>query len=104
MSDVSSIGNAALRLLAEATARSTLLALLVGLALAACRVRSVTARHAAWAAVLCAMLGLPALTGVLPGLALPILSAVADRAVIEQPRDVTSTVPPDPGQPDRGAG
>ncbi len=91
MSDVSTVGIAALGLLAEASGRSVLLALVVGLVLVVLRVRSVTARHAAWSAVLGAMLALPVLAGLLPRLGIGVLPAEpgvprADRAVVVAPR------------------
>jgi hypothetical protein len=77
VSDGSSIVWGALRILADSSARSVLLALLVALALRVGRVHTVTARHAAWAGVLCGMLVLPLLTAVLPDVAIPLMPARA---------------------------
>ena len=50
-----------LRVLLEASVRVSLVAGAVGLVLLVARVRSSSVRHAAWAAVLCAMLLMPVL-------------------------------------------
>jgi beta-lactamase regulating signal transducer with metallopeptidase domain len=90
------IGASALRILADASARSVVLALLVGLTLGACRVRSVMARHAAWAVVLCGMLGIPVLTAALPGIAIPLVPSVGSR--------LTAVVPNAEGGANRNIG
>ncbi len=79
MRDGSTIAWESLLVLADSSARAVLLAVLVGLALRVGRVRHVTSRHAAWAAVLSAMLALPFLTSILPGVAIPVLPAIAMR-------------------------
>lgn len=93
MSDVSTFGIAALGLLAEASGRSILLALAVGLVLVVFHVRSVTARHAAWSAVLGAMLALPVLAGLLPRLGMGVLPADPGGTRAERAVDVAPHVP-----------
>ncbi len=86
MNDGSTIAWESLRILADSSVRAVLLAALVGLALVVGRVRNVTSRHAAWAAVLCAMLGLPFLTAILPGVAIPVMPVVAMRPELSRMR------------------
>ena len=66
-------GSLMLSHLTDASVRSLCLALVAVLALLAARVRSVSARHAVWTAVLGAMLLLPFLTPLLPPIPVPIL-------------------------------
>ena len=64
--------NAALLLVIEASLRAAALAACVGVILTAARVRSGAVRHAAWAAVLCAMLLMPVLPRFTPALGLAV--------------------------------
>jgi beta-lactamase regulating signal transducer with metallopeptidase domain len=57
--------------------RITAAALAVGLILAALRVRSGAARHAAWTAVMLVMLTMPLLTAIVPRIEVPVFSRVA---------------------------
>jgi beta-lactamase regulating signal transducer with metallopeptidase domain len=66
------MSGAVLALLAEASVRATLAAAIVAVALAALRVRSSSARHAAWSAVMAAMIAMPLLSRVMPPLAVPL--------------------------------
>jgi len=52
--------NPLLRILLESSLRISAAAVLVGLALSLARIRASSVRHAAWTAVLCAMLLMPA--------------------------------------------
>lgn len=92
MSDVSTIGIAVLGLLVEASVGSILLALAVGLVLIVFRVRSATARHAAWSAVLGAMLALPFLTAFSPHLRIDVLPAESGVARGDRPAIVAPHV------------
>jgi GWxTD domain-containing protein len=67
------LGSLMLSHLMDASVRSVCLALVAILVLLAARVRSVSARHAVWTAVLGAMLLLPFLTPLLPPIPVPIL-------------------------------
>ncbi len=67
------LGSLMLSHLTDASVRSLCLALVALLVLLAARVRSVSARHAVWTAVLGAMLLLPFLTPLLPPIPVPIL-------------------------------
>jgi GWxTD domain-containing protein len=67
------LGSLMLSHLTDASVRSLCLALVAVVALLAARVRSVSARHAVWTAVLGAMLLLPFLTPLLPPIPVPIL-------------------------------
>lgn len=72
-----------LRLLGDSSLRAALVAALVALVLAALRVRSAGARHAAWRAVLCAMLLMPILPYGVPHLPFPLLRSF--RSVVKIP-------------------
>ena len=78
-------------LLVDVSVKSVLLALLAGLGLTLFRVRNSNVRHRIWMAVLLAMLVLPILIHVVPGMALPIDKFVAwfefpaDEIAIETP-------------------
>ena len=61
-----------LLLLAEASLRATAAALLVGAALSSLRATSGAVRHAAWIAVLLAMIAMPGISRVAPAIDLPI--------------------------------
>jgi GWxTD domain-containing protein len=67
------LGSLMLSHLTDASVRSLCLALVAVLALLVARVRSVSARHAVWTAVLGAMLLLPFVTPLLPPIPVPIL-------------------------------
>jgi beta-lactamase regulating signal transducer with metallopeptidase domain/protocatechuate 3,4-dioxygenase beta subunit len=73
MIDVSSLSVTCLNSLLDASVKALALALLAGLWLGVGRVRSPALRHAAWATVLCGMLGVPVLSLALPGVVLPLL-------------------------------
>src|SRR5438093_7363782 len=64
----------------DASVRAVLLAGVVGLILGALRIRSSGVRYAAWRAVLCAMLLMPALPYFIPSIAIPLrISPTAPR-------------------------
>lgn len=66
-----------LALVLDHSLRILVAAAAVGLVLAVFRVRSGAARHAAWSAVLLAMLTLPVLTAIVPGVEVPVPSTLA---------------------------
>ena len=61
-----------LRILADASVRMSIVALLVGATLAALRVRASGMRHAAWTVVLLAMILMPVLTYAVPAISIPL--------------------------------
>jgi beta-lactamase regulating signal transducer with metallopeptidase domain len=61
-----------LSVLLETSLRVAVLAVLVGAVLLVIRVRATTVRHAAWTAVLCAMLAMPVLPALVPSVSVPI--------------------------------
>src|SRR5260370_26815849 len=61
-----------LQILLQSSIRATLVALIVGVLLAAAKIRSSSLRHTAWLAVLCAMLMMPFLPYVIPALPAPV--------------------------------
>src|SRR5215469_11116654 len=75
MIDSTAIGWELVRILADASAKAVVLAVVVGLTLWAGRVRNVAVRHAAWAVVLCGMIVLPLLGPVVPGIVVPLFPA-----------------------------
>jgi GWxTD domain-containing protein len=86
------LGSLVLSHLTDASVRSLGLALVAVLALLVARVRSVSARHAVWTAVLAAMLLLPFLTPLLPPIPVPVLRSAP----------VVMTPPPVPQPPVSG--
>ncbi len=87
-----------LRLLADASLRISVVALLVAAILSAVRVRSSAVRHAAWTAVLCTMLLMPALPYVVPPIGIPVtLPYVSDPVVVDHPPAVTDSASPSNG-------
>ena len=76
------LGALALSHLADAAIRALAVAMLALAALTLARVRSVSARHAVWTAVLLSMLSLPLLTPALPPIPVPILRASAPVAPV----------------------
>jgi beta-lactamase regulating signal transducer with metallopeptidase domain/tetratricopeptide (TPR) repeat protein len=75
-----------LDLLADASVRTLALALLVAAILSGFRVRSSVMRHAAWTAVLCAMLLMPALTYVVPAFPVPVSLRYASVHAVDRVR------------------
>ena len=91
--------------LADISIRATVAAVLVGGALAACRVRAGTVRHASWTAVLVAMLFMPALVRTVPAIAVPMWPAVpAQPLSIDGGRREASTEPAHRGSTDSAPG
>ncbi len=72
--------------LLEASARATAVVALIGLTLAAFRVKTPAVRHAAWTGALVVMLALPVASGVLPTVPLPLW-------VPQVPLEVAATMP-----------
>jgi beta-lactamase regulating signal transducer with metallopeptidase domain len=73
-----------LRALAEASVRASVVALLVALLLAALRVRAGAVRHAAWTAVVAAMLAMPLLPSLVP--AITIITIRSPPSAIRDPQ------------------
>ena len=86
-------GSLMLSHLTDASVRSLCLALVAGLVLLAARVRSVSARHAVWTAVLGAMLLLPFLTPLLPPIPVPILRSAPVALMPAAPQQMIFSVP-----------
>ena len=96
--------NAMLRMLLEASIRVILVAAVIGVVLGAARVRSGAVRHAAWAAVVCAMLLMPVLPYCVPSIPLredavfhDVVSLPPPSATAEVTGAVTPPPPPLPG-------
>lgn len=86
------LGSLMLSHLTDASVRSLCLALVAVLALLAARVRSVSARHAVWTAVLGAMLLLPFLTPLLPPIPVPILRSAPVAVTPPAPQSMVRSV------------
>jgi GWxTD domain-containing protein len=86
------LGSLMLSHLTDASVRSLGLALVAVVALLAARVRSVSARHAVWTAVLGAMLLLPLLTPLLPPIPVPILRSAPVVVVPAAPQQMVFSV------------
>jgi hypothetical protein len=80
MIDLSSLSADCLGALLDVSVKAPALAALAGLGLGACRVRSPAVRHAAWAAVLGGMLGLPLPRPAMPGIVVPLWPGSVGRA------------------------
>src|SRR3954452_17680218 len=97
MIDSTAIGWELVRILADASAKAVVLAVVVGLTLWAGRVRNVAVRHAAWAVVLCGMIVLPLLGPVVPGIVVPLFPASgAGSSRVDNPRENRSDRPESP--------
>jgi Zn-dependent protease with chaperone function len=92
-----------LTLVADLSLRVVAAAAAVGLVLIVLRVRSGAVRHAAWLAVLLAMLSMPVLTAIVPKMEVPIPPTVDFRAVAGEPDRPAFASPnrfdPGPAQP-----
>src|SRR5919112_4426268 len=85
-------------LAADISLRAVIAAAAVGLVLVVLRVRSGAARHAAWLAVVLAMLSMPVLTAIVPRVDVPVPGAFDFREAIQEPgsyQAFATAVPPD---------
>ena len=85
--------------LADVSLRIIIAAALVGLVLNALRVRSGAARHAAWSAVLVAMLTMPALVAIVPQVVVPVPSSLALDLGTTPPDEMLFSISPVPPPP-----